>query len=54
MVAALNNFSIYGEYLFTSCLKKLLKMEFQVLADIVAKATMIAGIFDRLAKEKGS
>ncbi|XP_075520578.1 uncharacterized protein LOC142553917 [Primulina tabacum] len=50
---ALSSFSASGEEVSPSCHKKLLKMEYQILADIVAKAILIkAGTFDKLTKEK--
>lgn len=52
MAAALNSFSTFKEDLYPCCYKKLLEMEFQVLADIVVKATLIkAGTFNKMTKK---
>lgn len=53
MIVALEDFSSSGEELSPSCFKKLLKMEYQVLVDIVDKTILVkAETFDRLTKKK--
>lgn len=52
MAASLKRFSSSGQEISPSCFNKILKMEYQVLADILAKDIMIkAGNFDRITNK---
>lgn len=53
MISDLKRFSASGEELSPSFFKNFLKMEYQVMADIMAKVVLVeAGTFDRMSKEK--